>query len=210
MTSPLDNVETSDNRIDFDLTVFGDSCIANIRVSFKIISDDQIEFTTMTSDFENIGLDSTTFNLKSYENEKVFGFGEQYNHLNFKGLNVPILVREQGHTRGKQPPAAVISLVSPIVVGDWSTTYAPIPFMMRSNHTSFFLENTDYSEFNLKEKDAFRISVWSKNIKSKISHADKYLDLVSIFTRDSGRPKPIADWYHKGAIVGIMGHSIRV
>ena len=49
------------------------------------------------SDIENVGLNATQINI-SRKDEKYFGFGEQYNHQNLNGLNVPMLVREQGHT----------------------------------------------------------------------------------------------------------------
>ena len=77
--------------------------------------------------------------------------------------------------------------------------------MMRSNHTSLFLKNSDYSEFDLRKDDSIQIRVWSNKSSMTATKASSYLDLVSLFTLDTGRPKPIADWYHKGAIVGIMG-----
>lgn len=39
----------------------------------------------------------------SERNERFFGFGEQFSHMDFKGKRVPIFVQEQGIGRGDQP-----------------------------------------------------------------------------------------------------------
>lgn len=48
----------------------------------------------------------------SDENERFYGFGEQFSHMNFKGKRVPILVQEQGIGRGDQPITLAANLVS--------------------------------------------------------------------------------------------------
>lgn len=48
----------------------------------------------------------------SEKNEKIFGFGEQFSHMNFKGKRVPIFVQEQGIGRGDQPITFAANLVS--------------------------------------------------------------------------------------------------
>lgn len=48
----------------------------------------------------------------SERNEKIFGFGEQFSHMNFKGKRVPIFVQEQGIGRGDQPITFAANLVS--------------------------------------------------------------------------------------------------
>lgn len=45
-------------------------------------------------------------------NEKFYGFGEQFSHMNFKGKRVPIFVQEQGIGRGDQPITFAANLVS--------------------------------------------------------------------------------------------------
>lgn len=48
----------------------------------------------------------------SDRNERFFGFGEQFSHMDFKGKRVPILVQEQGIGRGDQPITFAANLVS--------------------------------------------------------------------------------------------------
>lgn len=48
----------------------------------------------------------------SDENERFYGFGEQFSHMNFKGKRVPIFVQEQGIGRGDQPITLAANLVS--------------------------------------------------------------------------------------------------
>lgn len=48
----------------------------------------------------------------SDENERFYGFGEQFSYMNFKGKKVPILVQEQGIGRGDQPITLAANLVS--------------------------------------------------------------------------------------------------
>jgi hypothetical protein len=45
-------------------------------------------------------------------NERFYGFGEQFSHMDFKGKRVPILVQEQGIGRGDQPITLAANLVS--------------------------------------------------------------------------------------------------
>lgn len=44
--------------------------------------------------------------------ERIYGFGEQFSHMEFKGRRVPILVQEQGIGRGDQPITFAANLVS--------------------------------------------------------------------------------------------------
>mgnify|MGYP002775020628 CR=1 FL=1 len=46
------------------------------------------------------------------EDERFFGFGEQFSYLNLKGRRVPIMVQEQGLGRGDQPITAAVNLVA--------------------------------------------------------------------------------------------------
>lgn len=48
----------------------------------------------------------------SEENERFYGFGEQFSHMDFKGKRVPIFVQEQGIGRGDQPITFAANLVS--------------------------------------------------------------------------------------------------
>lgn len=52
------------------------------------------------------------FTYSSEVDERFYGFGEQFSHMNFKGKRVPIFVQEQGIGRGDQPITFAANLVS--------------------------------------------------------------------------------------------------
>lgn len=61
--------------------------------------------------------DSKEFNrvcitYSSEGNERFYGFGEQFSHMDFKGRRVPIFVQEQGIGRGDQPITFAANLIS--------------------------------------------------------------------------------------------------
>ncbi|KAL5743692.1 hypothetical protein ACOSQ2_026808 [Xanthoceras sorbifolium] len=78
-------------------------------------------FVTISSSEEDIGelkvSESPEFNrvcltFSSERNERFYGFGEQFSHMDFKGKRVPIFVQEQGIGRGDQPISFAANLVS--------------------------------------------------------------------------------------------------
>ncbi|KAJ1395053.1 Glycosyl hydrolase, all-beta [Sesbania bispinosa] len=95
----------------------------------------------------------------SDEDERFYGFGEQFSHMNFKGKRVPIFVQEQGIGRGDQPITLAANLVSYRAGGDSSTTYAPSPFYMTSKMRSVYLEGYEYTIFDLTRLDRVQIQV---------------------------------------------------
>lgn len=68
-------------------------------------------------DVVNIAEPSNQFNrvcltYSSERNERFYGFGEQFSHMDFKGKRVPIIVQEQGIGRGDQPITFAANLIS--------------------------------------------------------------------------------------------------
>lgn len=61
---------------------------------------------------KSVGFNRVCLTYSSEENERFYGFGEQFSHLNFKGKRIPILVQEQGIGRGDQPITFAVNLVS--------------------------------------------------------------------------------------------------
>ena len=61
---------------------------------------------------ESMGFNRVCLTYSSEDNERFYGFGEQFSHLNFKGKRVPIFVQEQGIGRGDQPITFAVNLVS--------------------------------------------------------------------------------------------------
>ncbi|KAF5737638.1 hypothetical protein HS088_TW13G00525 [Tripterygium wilfordii] len=141
----------------------------------------------------------------SEANERFYGFGEQFSHMDFKGKRVPIFVQEQGIGRGDQPITFAANLVSYRAGGDWSTTYAPSPFYMTSEMRSLYLEGYDYSVFDMTRKDRVQIQIHGNSIQGRIVHGSSPLELIEHFTETIGRPPELPDWIISGAVVGMQG-----
>ncbi|KAG9156243.1 hypothetical protein Leryth_009125 [Lithospermum erythrorhizon] len=141
----------------------------------------------------------------SEKNEKFYGFGEQFSHVNFKGKRVPILVQEQGIGRGDQPISFAANLVSYRAGGDWSTTYAPSPFYLTSKMKSLYLEGYNYSIFDLTKHDRVQIQTHGDSVEGRILFGDSPAEIVEYFTETIGRPPELPHWIISGAVVGMQG-----
>ncbi|KAF1882715.1 hypothetical protein Lal_00002895 [Lupinus albus] len=141
----------------------------------------------------------------SDENEKFYGFGEQFSYMNFKGKRVPIFVQEQGIGRGDQPITLAANLVSYRAGGDWSTTYAPSPFYMTSKMRSVYLEGYEYTIFDLTKPDRVQIQVHGNSVEGRILHGNSPCELIEHFTETIGRLPELPEWIISGAIVGMQG-----
>ncbi|XP_042942235.1 sulfoquinovosidase-like isoform X2 [Carya illinoinensis] len=141
----------------------------------------------------------------SEANERFFGFGEQFSHVNFKGKRVPIFVQEQGIGRGDQPITFAANLVSYRAGGDYSTTYAPSPFYMTSKMRSLYLEGYDYSMFDLTRHDRVQIQIHGSSVQGRILHGNSPSELIEHFTETIGRPPELPEWIISGAVVGLQG-----
>lgn len=77
---------------------------------FSLLMNEVDEFRDRASEFLNFNRVVVTYS--SERDEKFFGFGEQFSHMEFKGRRVPIFVQEQGIGRGDQPITFAANLVS--------------------------------------------------------------------------------------------------
>ncbi|CAN0907989.1 yihQ [Linum grandiflorum] len=142
--------------------------------------------------------------------ERFYGFGEQFSHMDLKGKRVPIFVQEQGIGRGDQPITFAANLVSYRAGGDWSTTYAPSPFYITSNMKSLYLEGYNYSVFDLTRHDRVQIQMHGNSISGTILDGKTPTELIERFTGRIGRPPMLPKWVISGAVVGMQGGTERV
>lgn len=158
---------------------------------------------------EGPGVNRTALSLASVPDEGVHGFGEQFTHFDLKGARVPVLVSEQGIGRGSFPltPGADLQAGAG---GDWSTSYAPVPHLLTSRLRSLFLENTEYSQFDLREPDRIGVEVHAAGLRGELLAGDSPLELVREYTGAVGRMRRLPDWVLSGAVVGMQGGTARV
>uniref|UniRef100_A0A1D1Y4N6 Alpha-glucosidase yihQ n=1 Tax=Anthurium amnicola TaxID=1678845 RepID=A0A1D1Y4N6_9ARAE len=170
-------------------------------------------FAVLSSDEEqeddNVGVpkefNRVVITFSSEMDERFYGFGEQFSHMEFKGKRVPILVQEQGIGRGDQPITFAANLVSYRSGGDWSTTYAPSPFYITSKMRSMYLEGYSYSVFDLTKPDRVQVQIYGSSVQGRILHGNSPVEIIERFTETIGRPPTLPNWIISGAIVGMQG-----
>ncbi len=177
--------------------------LSNKRVGFevhlvepKVASDDPRQRVELT--------------YKTNEEERFYGFGMQFTYLDLKGQKVKIISQEQGTGRGIWPLIWFQKLFTPLLHGSPLTTYAAAPHYITSELRSLYLKNYEYSEFDLRKKNQVKVSLFGGQMVGEIFSGDSPLDLIQTYTSQVGRMKSIPDWFHKGAILGLMGGSERV
>ncbi len=180
---------------------------------FEPVDDTQLRLV-----FETPGVDKPPNRLyltyASSSSERFFGFGEQFTHFDLKGRRVPILTREQGIGRGRQPLTALVNLVAKSG-GDWHTSYAPVPFYMTSRLRALCLENQAHSVFDLRTPDRVQVTLWNEQgdgpgLRARIFHGDSPPALIAAYTSYAGRMRPPPDWILEGAVAGMQGGTEQV
>lgn len=198
----IDYMEIVNKELQIRGFLTGPNCLVPYTMQFQWISAERLRFQVQVlAD----GVNRVFMNYQSRPDERFFGFGEQFTYFDLKGRTVPILTTEQGHTRGLQPYSFALNKISQGAAGNWATTYAPLPFYMTSHMHSLFLENSEYSAFDLENKDMVEIRVWSSQLTGQILAGSTPLDLLESFTEYAGRLPKVPRWFHEGAIIGLMG-----
>jgi alpha-glucosidase (family GH31 glycosyl hydrolase) len=141
--------------------------------------------------------------------ERFFGFGTQFTYFDMKGHKVPIFIREQGIGRGEQPITWAVDWRAG-AGGDPYTSYACVPHYITSEARSLFLENYEYSTFDLREDDRCQIGVFSTQMRGQILGGETPAQLIEQYTEYSGRMRPLPEWILSGAVVGLQGGTDRV
>lgn len=173
---------------------------------FRPAGDNQLAFE---SRFDRPDLNRTYLTYASDPDEHFFGFGEQFSRFDQKGQRVPIWVSEQGIGRGQQPVTFLVNLVAKSG-GSAATTYAAVPHYITSRMRSLFLENYEYSVFDLRQPDRVQVSVFSTTLAGRILYGRNPSALIEEYTRFAGRMRPLPDWILSGAVVGMQGGSEKV
>ncbi len=145
----------------------------------------------------------------SESEERFFGFGTQYTYFDMKGRKVPIFIQEQGIGRGAQPITFAANLQAG-AGGEWYSSYASVPHYITSESRSLFLENYEYSSFDLREPDKVQVEVFSSRMEGQILSGDSPTELIEQYTEYSGRMRPVPGWLMSGAVVGMQGGTGKV
>ena len=168
---------------------------------FSPASDNQLAFDLS---FDDPKINRAYLTYASDSDEHFFGFGEQYTYFDLKGQRVPVWDSEQGIGRGQQPLTFLVDQVSQSG-GNPLTTYAAVPQYITSRMRSLFLENSQYTVFDLRDPNRVQISTFAPGLKGRILYGANPEDLIQEYTAWAGRMRPLPDWILSGAVVGLQG-----
>lgn len=156
-------------------------------------------------------------NYHTTADEKFFGFGEQFSHLNMKGYAPTIVTSENGLGRHNNKVLHSWDILFNVVTrvfgvsGKFDSSYGPVPHYITNQGHSVFLENYEISVFDLKtDPNLVTIKLFGPNLKGRILHGDSPLDLITSYTEYAGRMAALPDWLNSGAVVGMQGGTKRV
>jgi alpha-glucosidase len=191
-------------------TLAASQAAIGFRIAFSSITDNQLRFV-VDADGGSAGQYNRVFlSYASSADEAFFGFGQQLTYFNLKGNIIPILVQEHGIGRGLPIVTPLVDLLYDGAGGNPYITEAPVPQYITSHLRSLFLENKEYSVFDLSAADCVAVELFSGTMVGRIVFGNTPLDLIEEYTSYSGRVRALPAWAHEGVMVATEGGSAAV
>ncbi len=162
-------------------------------------TDNQLNFTFDTN------CSGVEFNFKAYQDEAIFGGGEQFRQLNLKGEKIENFVSE--HIK-------VLPIVQKTIFGfipykpkkaSEIETYAPMSTFVSSNHYAIRVDADSHGiqDFSNADKTLLRYEKCPKGIA--IFVADSFKEIGKKMAIDQKNNQRLPDWCYDGMILGVQG-----
>jgi len=206
----LDSAMLDGTQLVLHGTLSGQNCHAGYHFVLTPSSANQLHFTFQLDGPGTQDLNRLYLHYASSADERFFGFGEQLTYFDQKGHVIPILVQEHGVGRGLPVVTQIANLTQNEGGGDPYATEAPAPQYITTRLRSLFLENKEYSVFDLRYADRVEIKLFGSVLTVRIVYGKTPLDQIEEYTLYSGRMRPLPDWIHQGVIVGLQGGTDEV
>jgi alpha-glucosidase len=191
-------------------TLAGKSCRVKYSFVFAVASPNQLRFTLRLDPADARGLNRLYLRYASSADEHFFGFGEQLTYFDQKSHTIPILVQEHGVGRGVPVVTQAVDLTQNEGGGNPYATEAPAPQYITTKLRSLFLENKEYSVFDLRYADRVEIKLFANAMTGRIVYGETPLNLIEEYTAYAGRMRRLPDWMSEGVIVGLQGGTAEV
>ncbi len=198
----IDSVKANGAKIAVMGKLDGTGDRTNYVLTFDPVSATHLQFSISV---ENPNVNRIRLAVESAEGEAIFGCGSQLTYFNQKGKILPILVQEHGIGRGLPVVTQTVDVLDHSSGGNPYHTGMPAPYFITSRLRSMFLENLEYSEFDMRPAELISIKLWGATMTGRILFGETPLELVEAYSEYSGRMRPLPDWAHQGAILGLMG-----
>src|SRR5579872_1330005 len=190
-------------------TLAGPGCHTTYQMSFAPATPNGLRFHVQIGAASSTPLNRLRLRYASPSHEHVFGLGEQLTYFDQKGHEVPILVQEHGVGRGLPVFTQLVNLTQHGGGGTPYATEAPAPHYISSQLRSLFLENKEYSVFDLRVPDRIVITLYADAMTGRVLYGRTPLDLIKEYTAYAGRMRPLPDWVYDGAIISVQGGTDR-
>ncbi len=135
--------------------------------------------------------------------ERVWGCGEQMSYLDLRGRRFPLWTSEPGVGRDKTTAITQRADAEGRAGGDYHTTNYPQPTYLTSRRVAVHVETTAYAVFDFTASDHHALEVWAIPDRLELFTAPTVLALVQTLSDRFGRPAPLPEWVHHGAIIGL-------
>jgi len=158
----------------------------------------------LEAEFDVPGADLVLLRFDRETHEGVHGLGAQFTDFDLTGRYVPVLAREQGVGRGRQPLTTLAELVEN-GGGSAETTYAATPFAMTDTMRALDVQTHHLTAFDLREDERFDVEIWQEQGRAVLYSGAGPSALLQAHTADTGRQEPLPDWSGEGAVIGVQG-----
>ena len=148
--------------------------------------------------------------LSSHNHERFVGLGTQTTLLNLNGHRFTTLSQEQGHGRGLQPLTWITNQFGKGTGGDETTSYHTVNHVLSNHLRSFWLYSERHAHFDFSQPTTVTIAPTEPFLRMRFNLGHSVQDLVQEFAGEFGTTKPIPQWVHRGAIMGLQGGESHV
>lgn len=206
----ITNIESVDSAVIISGFLYADKDSIGYDLKFCSPSDNQLAFAIYPDSANSNLINRLFLNYASAPDEHFFGFGEQLTYFDQKGSLIPVMVQEHGVGRGKPIVTQFMDITENHGGGNPFTTGIPAPHYITSKLRSLFLENKEYSEFDLRKADRVQIKLFGNQMTGRILYGSEPKGLIKEYSSYSGRMRKLPEWVDEGAILGLQGGTREV